>query len=110
MKLFLKKLFIDSKLNFDFLIPKTFPPNCLSPTLHVLSQDNINTILTRQNTLRNSAASGNLRGFNNVLLPSANRMARTQWSNQLANFAVDSVRRCVFSHDNCRSSCTCLIY
>lgn len=70
----------------------------------MFSQAQINNILNQQNGWRDHTASGTLRGFNNAILPGATRMARAQWSNQLAEFAVLNTLQCQMRHDQCRST------
>lgn len=83
---------------------QAFGTACRSPQAIVFTQAQINQIVSGHNTWRNNVAGGTIRGFNNAILPTATRMARMVWHSELAHFADLNTRRCVFSHDSCRSS------
>ncbi len=60
-------------------------------------------ILNLHNDLRNRVAAGEVLGYNDVLLPSASKMAKMQWDPLLTSLAELNTRTCEMKHD-CRST------
>lgn len=76
----------------------------MNPTLVTLSAAQMQAILDQHNTWRHDTAGGSITGFQGEILPSATRMAKMQWSSQLAESAALNVKQCTMSHDSCRGS------
>lgn len=61
-------------------------------------------ILDQHNTWRHNTAGGSISGYQGVTLPTATRMAKMQWSDELAQFAALNTKQCMMRHDSCRGS------
>lgn len=76
----------------------------MDPALIVFDANQRNAIVNAHNRWRDDAAAGRIVGFQGQALPPATRMAKMQWSNELAQLAELNAKQCVMRHDSCRGT------
>ncbi|XP_063708731.1 antigen 5 like allergen Cul n 1-like [Culicoides brevitarsis] len=80
-------------------LPTPKPSECKNKRIIEITSDLKHLLLSEHNSWRNDLASGHIGNF-----PSATRMLKMHWDDELALLAQKHADFCVFEHDNCRAT------